>query len=143
MLGLSQTSLGDALGLSFQQVQKYERGANRIGASRLLEMARVLDVPVAFFFDHADPDQAPVMPRAFDDASPLGGDPFQQAEIIELVTAYYNLPSVKIRRIFFALARALAETGSDASLAAIGTEQPGGREPRAGSHTPSFRLPPD
>jgi transcriptional regulator with XRE-family HTH domain len=51
LLGMSQEKLGDALGLTFQQVQKYERGANRIGASRLYDLSRVLDVPVSFFFD--------------------------------------------------------------------------------------------
>src|SRR6266481_2040021 len=55
MLGLSQEKLGEAIGLTFQQVQKYERGANRIGASRLHDLSRVLDVPVSFFFDDMDP----------------------------------------------------------------------------------------
>lgn len=53
MLDMSQTKLGDALGLTFQQVQKYEKGMNRIGASRLQHMARVLQVPISFFFDGA------------------------------------------------------------------------------------------
>src|SRR6476469_2603494 len=51
LLGMSQEKLGDALGLTFQQVQKYERGANRVGASRLYDLSRVLDVPIGFFFD--------------------------------------------------------------------------------------------
>ena len=51
LLGLSQESLGEALGLTFQQVQKYERGANRIGASRLFDLARVLGVPVTYFYE--------------------------------------------------------------------------------------------
>ena len=59
MLGLSQEKLGEAIGLTFQQVQKYERGANRIGASRLHDLSRVLDVPVSFFFDDMDPVRAP------------------------------------------------------------------------------------
>jgi transcriptional regulator with XRE-family HTH domain len=53
MLGMSQEKLGDALGLTFQQVQKYEKGANRIGASRLQQIAHILQVPVSFFFDGA------------------------------------------------------------------------------------------
>src|SRR5712675_2882260 len=65
MLGLSQEKLGDAIGLTFQQVQKYERGANRIGASRLHELSRVLDVPVEFFFDDTDPVRAPAIPSGF------------------------------------------------------------------------------
>ena len=51
LLGMSQTRLGDAVGLTFQQVQKYERGANRVGSSRLFEFAKALDVPVSYFFD--------------------------------------------------------------------------------------------
>src|SRR4051794_36803227 len=61
MLGLSQERLGEMIGLTFQQVQKYERGANRIGASRLHELSRVLDVPVSFFFDDTDPVHASAM----------------------------------------------------------------------------------
>src|SRR5271154_3705230 len=61
MLGLSQEKLGEAIGLTFQQVQKYERGANRIGASRLHELSRFLDVPVQFFYDDQDPVRAPAI----------------------------------------------------------------------------------
>ena len=53
MLGVSQETLADALGLSFQQVQKYERGTNRVGASKLWQLSQVLDVPISFFFDSA------------------------------------------------------------------------------------------
>jgi len=56
LLGMSQEKLGDAIGLTFQQVQKYERGANRVGASRLYDLSRVLDVPVSFFFDDISPE---------------------------------------------------------------------------------------
>ena len=51
LLGMSQERLGESLGLTFQQVQKYERGVNRVGASRLFDLSRVLDVPISFFFD--------------------------------------------------------------------------------------------
>jgi transcriptional regulator with XRE-family HTH domain len=51
LLGMSQERLGEALGLTFQQVQKYERGVNRVGASRLFDLSRVLDVPISFFID--------------------------------------------------------------------------------------------
>src|SRR6266702_2401565 len=55
MLGMSQEKLGDALGLTFQQVQKYEKGTNRIGASRLQQISNILQVPVSFFFEGASP----------------------------------------------------------------------------------------
>ncbi|WP_025824682.1 helix-turn-helix domain-containing protein [Asaia astilbis] len=64
LLGMSQEKLGAALGLTFQQVQKYERGANKVGASRLYEMSRVLDVPIGFFFD--DVGAGPRQPSAFE-----------------------------------------------------------------------------
>ena len=54
LLGMSQEKLGEAIGLTFQQVQKYERGANRIGSSRLYDLSRVLDVPISYFFDDMD-----------------------------------------------------------------------------------------
>ncbi|MDG4721742.1 helix-turn-helix domain-containing protein [Thalassospira aquimaris] len=56
LLGMSQTALADALGLTFQQVQKYERGMNRAGASRLYDLSHALDVPVSFFFDDFEPE---------------------------------------------------------------------------------------
>ena len=58
LLGMSQKKLGNALGLTFQQIQKYERGANRIGSSRLFLLSRILDVPVSFFFDDMAPEVA-------------------------------------------------------------------------------------
>src|SRR3979411_1138136 len=58
LMGMSQERLGEALGLTFQQVQKYERGVNRVGASRLFDLSRVLDVPISFFFDDM-PDRLP------------------------------------------------------------------------------------
>jgi transcriptional regulator with XRE-family HTH domain len=67
MLGLSQESLGEALGLTFQQIEKYERGTNRIGASRLLEIARVLQVSIAFFYDDVDPVRAPAIAAALEE----------------------------------------------------------------------------
>ncbi len=62
LLGMSQTTLGEAIGLTFQQVQKYENGANRISASRLFDLLRVLDVPVEYFFDDMPPEVAASSP---------------------------------------------------------------------------------
>ena len=66
LLGMSQEKLGDALALTFQQVQKYERGANRVGASRLFEISRILDVPVSFFFEEMAAETAAVTPYSVD-----------------------------------------------------------------------------
>ncbi len=63
MLGMSQEKLGDALGLTFQQVQKYEKGTNRIGASRLQQISQILQVPVSFFFEGA-PDRRSTRQRS-------------------------------------------------------------------------------
>jgi transcriptional regulator with XRE-family HTH domain len=116
MLGLSQEKLGEAIGLTFQQVQKYERGANRIGASRLLELSQVLDVPVSFFYDETDPVRAPAIPSGFEEAPQEGfdSDPLRKRETIELVDAYYAIEDTATRRRLFDLAKALA-AASEAS----------------------------
>jgi transcriptional regulator with XRE-family HTH domain len=119
MLGISQEKLGDALALTFQQVQKYERGANRIGASRLLEIARVLDVPVTFFFDNVDPVRAPAIPQGFavHAIEALEADPLHVPETRELVSAFYNIQNAVVRRRLLDLAKTLvAHPGGDAVL---------------------------
>jgi transcriptional regulator with XRE-family HTH domain len=113
MLGLSQEKLGEAIGLTFQQVQKYERGANRIGASRLHELSRVMDVPVSFFFDDIDPVRAPAIPGGFSEppAEAFESDPLRKRETVELVDAYYAIDDSAVRRRLFELARTLAAEG--------------------------------
>jgi transcriptional regulator with XRE-family HTH domain len=111
LLGMSQEKLGDAIGLTFQQVQKYERGANRVGASRLFELSRVLDVPVSFFFDELDPKTAEAVPSAAPGPAlaPSGGpDPMMRRETLELVRAYYRIPDPQLRRRLFDLTKAIA-----------------------------------
>jgi len=113
MLGLSQEKLGEAIGLTFQQVQKYERGANRIGASRLHELSRVLDVPVSFFFDDMDPVRAPAIPGGFAEppAEAFESDPLRKRETVELVEAYFAIDDAGVRRRLFDLAKTLAAEG--------------------------------
>jgi transcriptional regulator with XRE-family HTH domain len=108
MLGLSQEKLGEAIGLTFQQVQKYERGANRIGASRLYELSRVLDVPVSFFFDNTDPVRAPAMGFAQPPAEAFESDPLRKPETLELVRAFFAIDDPMVRRRLMDLAKALA-----------------------------------
>ena len=108
MLGLSQEKLGEAIGLTFQQVQKYERGANRIGASRLHELSRVLDVPVSFFFDDTDPVRAPATGGFAEPAAEALSDPLRKPETIDLVRAYFAIEDAAVRRRLLNLAKALA-----------------------------------
>ncbi|CAA7612813.1 helix-turn-helix domain-containing protein [Magnetospirillum sp. SS-4] len=117
LMGLSQEKLGAALGLTFQQVQKYERGANRIGASRLFDLGRVLDVPVSFFFDDmsdAIRQQSPLAVARGDAVGlaeePAGfeNDPLTRRETLDLVRAYYAIADPHIRRRVYDLAKALA-----------------------------------
>ncbi len=115
LLGMSQERLGNAIGLTFQQIQKYERGANRIGASRLFDMAQVLDVPVQFFFDEmiSAPASADYQPPMGDgEAHPefTDQDPMTRRETLELVRAYYRIPDAQLRRKLFELAKALANS---------------------------------
>ncbi len=116
MLGLSQEKLGEAIGLTFQQVQKYERGANRIGASRLHDLSRVLDVPVSFFFDDMDPVRAPAIAGGFSEspAEAFESDPLRRRETVELVGSYYRIDDPLVRRRLFELAKALATGGERA-----------------------------
>lgn len=114
LLGMSQEKLGEAIGLTFQQVQKYERGANRIGASRLFDLSRVLDVPVSFFFDDMSDDTSQQSPRmmvagvAEEVATPFEADPMTKRETLELVRAYYRITDPQVRKRVFELAKALA-----------------------------------
>lgn len=110
LLGMSQEKLGEHLGLTFQQVQKYEKGVNRIGASRLFDLARVLGVPVQFFYDLAPADAI--------DAAPQPGFAEQPAESyvieflstregLELNKAFVRITDPKVRRSVVDLVRSL------------------------------------
>src|SRR5690242_11100667 len=109
LLGMSQEKLGEAIGLTFQQVQKYERGANRVGASRLYDLSKVLDVPVSFFFEEmAPPGSAEA--RGGEAGDKYTADPLLKRETLELVRAYYKIPDQHVRRRLFDLAKALAKS---------------------------------
>src|SRR5215212_6043069 len=102
LLGMSQEKLGDALGLTFQQVQKYERGVNRIGASRLFDLSRVLDVPIGFFFDDM-PDTLGGQGQArrsfgfADHQDGFDDETLHRRETLELVRAYYRINDPSVR----------------------------------------------
>ena len=112
-MGMSQEKLGQAIGLTFQQIQKYERGANRIGASRLYELSRVLDVPVSFFFDDM-PDEVKARSGRPQAGLADGGqvafepDPLARRETLELVRAYYRISTPQVRKRLFELVKSIA-----------------------------------
>ncbi len=100
MVGMTQQQLGHRVGIKFQQIQKYETGANRISASRMWDIAAVMEVPVSFFFEGLD-GQAP-------DTGEARGDILTDKEALDLVRAYYAIPEHQRRRLFD-LARVLSE----------------------------------
>ncbi|MEJ0093602.1 MAG: helix-turn-helix transcriptional regulator [Methylocella sp.] len=114
ILGMSQEKLGEALGLTFQQVQKYEKGANRIGASRLQQISRTLDVPPAFFFEGAPSfeiagSNAPSHNGVAEDShSTYVADFLSTAEGLHLNMAFARIHDVKIRKRIIDLVSALA-----------------------------------
>lgn len=112
LLGLSQEKLGEAVGLTFQQIQKYERGANRIGASRLHEFSQILDVPVAFFFDGAAVGLAPSRLQGDQGKNKKAGQDgyLQKRETLELVRAYYQIPDSLVRKRLFETIKAIAKS---------------------------------
>ena len=103
MNGTTQQQLAEAVGIKFQQIQKYETGMNRVSASRLWDIAHVLGVPVSFFFDGLDVDTT-VTAKASD----LPGDILADKEALDLLRSYYALPENQRRRLFD-LARVLSE----------------------------------
>ena len=113
LLGYSQERLAEALNLTFQQVQKYERGANRVGAGRLYELANALDVPVTYFFEDLPeaPDGAAAGPAMQEAAQrKYDADPMAQRETLLLVRAYYGIGDPVVRRRLLDLIRAMGRT---------------------------------
>ena len=116
LLGMSQERLGEALGLTFQQVQKYERGANRVGASRLFDLSRILDVPISFFFDDMTPETSSQSPSLLQGGvveethQAVELDPHCRRETLSLVRAYYCINDPHVRRRVYELAKALADS---------------------------------
>jgi transcriptional regulator with XRE-family HTH domain len=114
LLGMSQEKLGDALGLTFQQVQKYERGTNRIAASRLFALSQILDVPINFFYEGMPPAVAGIRKKAsgLSEGAPsaFAADPMASRETVTLLRAYYQISDEKQRRKVLALVRSMGES---------------------------------
>ena len=101
-LGLSQTAVAERLGVTFQQVQKYERGMNRISASRLHDLCEILGVPIEYFFDGLDAEIG----------EPDGPD-LNDPELVELVNAYMGIPRQMTRARLSAMLRSVARCSDD------------------------------
>lgn len=114
LLGMSQEKLAAAFGVSFQQVQKYERGANRISASRLHLLTKILDVPVGYFFEG--------LPSHLENREELENvevdtpDRMTSRETLELVRAYYRITDPAVRRRFVDLVRAVGRSETDEEI---------------------------
>lgn len=105
----SQTYLADQVGLSFQQFQKYEKGTNRISASKLHEFAKLLDVPVSFFFDDM-PKEMKAAAQATQPTITPDENPFDEPEVQEFVKAYREIPDAGVRRAIFLAVKAVARS---------------------------------
>ena len=114
LLGMSQEKLGKAINLTFQQVQKYERGTNRIGSSRLYQLSQVLETPVSYFFDELPIEiTATKSPGLTDVKVPsFQGDPLFKRETLELVRAYYRITDLCVRKRVLELVKAVAKPES-------------------------------
>ncbi len=105
--GMSQMQVAEALGLTFQQLQKYEKGSNRVSASRLFELSQILDVPTSYFYEEM-PTTPKSRNRATAATSDKGSDPMTKRETLEFVRAYYRIKDPAIRDSIAALTRAMA-----------------------------------
>ncbi|WP_395448430.1 helix-turn-helix domain-containing protein [Aminobacter sp. UC22_36] len=110
MLGMSQEKLGESLGITFQQIQKYEKGTNRVGASRLQAIAQILSVPVAFFFEDAPgADGSEQKGLSEDSSTSFVVDFLSSAEGLQLNRAFARISNPKVRRKVIELAKVLAD----------------------------------
>ena len=129
ILHITQQQMAEMLGLTFQQIQKYEKGMNRVGASRLWDISRVLEVPMGFFFEDMDEDVVKNSPRMLNknqseknyflevDRRSFDDDPMKRKETLELVRAYYKIPNRSIARNLFNLMVALSKSNSNLAMA--------------------------
>lgn len=120
LLGMSQEALGNKVGVTFQQVQKYERGTNRLSVSRLYEMSKALEVPVDYFFDgfsdnakQAQPGFADNEQDGFEPENASEADLMSRRETIKLVRAYYAIKDESLRKQVLSMARALGKSNSE------------------------------
>jgi transcriptional regulator with XRE-family HTH domain len=113
MLGMSQEKLGEMLGITFQQIQKYEKGTNRVGASRLQAISSVMNVPVAYFFEDAPGQDHNRSGFAEDDGSTYVVDFLNSSEGLQLTRAFIKISDPKVRRRIIDLVKSLASEDDD------------------------------
>jgi transcriptional regulator with XRE-family HTH domain len=121
ILGMSQERLGEQLGITFQQIQKYEKGTNRIGASRLQNIAGVLSVPVSYFFENAPTHTG--APGLGDGGNGHVADFQPTSETIQLNRAFVRIGDPRVRRRILDLVRSLAGDGEDGETRASGQRE--------------------
>lgn len=107
LLGMSQEKLGKSVGLTFQQIQKYERGHNRIGSSRLYQFCKVLGVPVSFLFDEMPCDMGSQTSSASQVEQATYDEDMSRRETLELVRAYYRIDNRNTRKRIYELVKAV------------------------------------
>ena len=110
LIGMSQERLGELLGLTFQQVQKYEKGVNRIGAGRLFEVSRILGVPIDYFYEGVAPQTANGLSEN-DEASPPVMEFVSSGEGLQLSLAFMKIRDPKLRKRVLDLVKQMAEDG--------------------------------
>ncbi len=112
ILGMSQEAIGNAIGVTFQQIQKYERGINRMGASRLYDFSRILGVPVSYFFEGLSDEggSSEYNKGMADDASEFEHEKLSTRETLEMMRAYYRISDPQVRKRVFDLVKSLADT---------------------------------
>ncbi len=109
LVGMSQDKLGEALGLTFQQVQKYEKGANRIGASRLFQIAKILEVPVEYFYEGIDDVTGEALPGFGEsEPTPWMTEFLSSPEGLQLCRYFSSIPDPKVRRRILDLVKSLS-----------------------------------
>jgi DNA-binding XRE family transcriptional regulator len=108
MLGLSQEELANAIGLTFQQVQKYERGTNRISVSRLMDICKAMRTPVDYFLDGCTGGRKASLRGVSDNRQePFAGDPMTKKDVLELIRAYEKIRTPRLKKQLVEMAKAL------------------------------------
>ena len=110
ILGMSQETLADALGITFQQVQKYEKGINRVSASRLYEISQVLGAPISFYYDEYGSSESSQTYGFAENESGFESEDLKSRESMTLLKAYYQISDPKVRKKAVDLIKSLSDS---------------------------------